>query len=90
MIETWDLFRDYCILQQSIKMVHLDLRVGWILILYLLEMFKFCSITHLIMKFFLEGWGKVCGHLPNGIAGGITDPWVLNMRNTTSIFFIEI
>lgn len=36
-IETWDLFRDDCILQQSIKIVHLDLRVvGWILILDLI------------------------------------------------------
>lgn len=32
------------------------------------------------MEFLLEGWGEVCGHLSNGIAGGVADPWVLRRR----------
>lgn len=48
----------------------------------------FLQVTDLIMKFFLECWGKVCGHLSNSITGSITDPWVLNMGNIQ--FFLTI
>lgn len=39
------------------------------------------STTDLIVEFFLEGWGKIRGHLSNSVAGSITDPWVLNRTN---------
>lgn len=33
--------------------------------------------TYLVVEFLLEGGGEICGHLSNGVAGGVADPRVL-------------
>ena len=34
------------------------------------------------MEFLLEGWGKVCGHLPDGVTGSVADSGMLAERHT--------
>lgn len=36
--------------------------------------------AYLLVELLLEGGGKICGHLSNGIAGGVADPRVLRRR----------
>lgn len=40
---------------------------------------------YLIVEFLLEGWGEVCGHLSNSVAGSIAYPWVLRRENQAKL-----
>lgn len=42
------------------------------MILYHIFLFSYLNV-----EFLLEGWGEVCGHLSNGVAGSVADPRVL-------------